>query len=142
MILKLVFAFILLRFSFLTHAKKLDRINAEQRMPTKTQLNVLVLDLCAEQEWRSTGTVPVRHKLEFFNNPSEYSEYNAEQWSTKWAKRGSSPDQSMVLVCKSGNSSNVLGNFLSPQWGMSKSPRLDGGRMPWITATTTNMALL
>lgn len=126
----ILFAFFSL-FSTLTTAAELIDLSVEQVQALQKNGAALVIDIRTEQEWLSTGIIPSSHKLEFFNKQGKY---DAEQWLDELAKLKSSSDQPVILVCRSGNRSGMVGNYLTQQLGMKNVYHLSNGIQAWIKA--------
>lgn len=122
---------LLVLFSSLLTAAELTDLNNAQLQAMQLNDDALVIDVRTAQEWRNTGIIPNSRKLEFFNKDGKY---NAEQWLKSLNKLKSRPDQPVILVCRSGNRSGMVGNFLAKQQGMSNVYHLSSGIQSWIKA--------
>jgi rhodanese-related sulfurtransferase len=118
-------------FCSVLSAAELTDLNNEQLLAMQHNDGALVIDVRTAQEWQSTGIIPNSHKLEFFNKDGKY---NAEQWLNALNKLKSRPDQPVILVCRSGNRSGMVGNFLTKQKGMPNVYHLSSGIQSWIKA--------
>lgn len=129
--LTLAFFIFLSFFSSLISAEELIDLSAKQLIALQKDKDALVIDIRTEQEWANTGTIPNSHKLQFF---SSRGKYNAEKWLADLNKLKTSPDQPVILVCRSGARSGKVGNMLAKQLGMSNIYHLSNGMMSWIRA--------
>lgn len=129
--INLTFFLLLSFFSTLVFAEELTNLSAKQLISLQKNKNALVIDIRTEREWISTGTIPNSHKLQFF---SAQGKYDAEKWLNDLNKLKSSPDQPIILVCRSGGRSGKVGNMLTSQLGMSNINHLSNGMMSWIKA--------
>ena len=91
-------------------AAELGELDAGQLAAMQHDQNALIVDIRTEQEWAVTGIIPDSQKLEFFNAEGRY---DTEQWLDKLNKLRTSPDQPIVLVCRSGNRSGKVGQLLA-----------------------------
>ncbi len=123
------FCFLLLAlFSLSGATEELVNLSVEQVHTMQQNNNALVIDIRTEKEWQTTGIIPASHKLEFFNSEGKY---DAEKWLAELEKLKSSPDQPVILVCRSGNRSGMVGNFLAKQLGMKNIYHLSSGIQSW-----------
>ena len=130
---KINFGLILL-LSFFTCsicAEELGLLSPEQLIAMQKNTNALVIDIRTEKEWETTGIIPDSHKLQFFSSKGKYDE---KQWLTSLKKLKTSNDQPVILVCRSGNRSEMVGNLLSNKLNMKNIYHLSEGIMPWIEA--------
>lgn len=127
--LKIILFILLSLLSSLTVADELIDLSVEQVQAMQNDGEALMIDIRTEQEWQSTGIIPSSHKLEFFNKQGKY---DAEQWLNELTKLQSSPDQPVILVCRSGNRSGMVGQYLTQQLGMKNVYHLSNGIQAWI----------
>ncbi len=125
MVIAIPFVFL---FSGLLGAAELSDLSADQLLAMQ-QHNALVIDIRTEQEWRETGIIPGSRKLEFFNADGAY---DAERWLQQLKTQRQSPDQPVILVCRSGNRSKKVGDFLAQQLDMKQIYHLEHGMLSWI----------
>jgi len=124
--------FILLSFfsSFIAAQGLVDLTN-EQLVEMQTNKNALVIDIRTKKEWNATGTIPGSHKLQFFSSEGKF---DTEKWLADLNKLKSSPDQPVILVCRSGGRSGMLGNMLTKQQEMNNIHHLSNGFKTWEKA--------
>ncbi len=95
----------------------------------KMQPEALVIDIRTEQEWQQTGTIPNSHKLQFF---SAEGKYDTDEWIQKMEALKTNPDQPVILVCRSGSRSSMVGNMLAKQLNMKNIYHLSNGIVHYI----------
>ena len=129
--IKLILFFICSFFTAFISAEELGQLSAEQLIAMQKQDNALVIDIRTEKEWNTTGIIPDSHKLQFFTTTGKYDE---DKWLSDLNQLKSSPDQTVILVCRSGSRSGMVGNMLAKKMGMKNVHHLSTGIMPWIKA--------
>lgn len=117
-----------LLFSALLAAADLINLSSEQLLSMQ-QNNALVVDIRTVDEWRQTGVIPGSHQLEFFNAQGAY---DADRWLQQLNAQRQSPEQPIILVCRSGNRSKTVGNFLAKQLKMDNIYHLEQGMSEWL----------
>jgi len=129
--IKLTFFLLLTLFSSFISAEELINLSSDQLIALQKNQNALVIDIRTEKEWATTGTIPNSHKLQFF---SANGKYDTEKWLSDLENLKSSAEQPIILVCRSGSRSGMVGNMLSKQKNMKNIFHLSNGIMPWIKA--------
>ena len=129
--IKLTLFFICSFFTAFLSAEELGQLSAEQLIVMQKQDNALIIDIRTEKEWNTTGIIPDSHKLQFF---SATGKYDADKWLSDLNQLKTSPDQTVILVCRSGNRSGRAGNILTKKLGIKNVYHLSSGIMPWIKA--------
>lgn len=112
-------------------AAELGSVDIEQMLELKRRHNALIIDIRTEQEWTETGMIPESIPLQFFDAEGRY---DAARWLTALEKLRASPDQPIVLVCRSGKRSERLGNLLTQNIGLSNIYHLENGIQRWVQA--------
>lgn len=110
-------------------AAELESVTPEQLLEMQKNGNALVIDIRTEAEWQASGVIPNSQKLQSFD---QQGHFDAEKWLTSLQQLKSSPDQPVILVCRSGNRSSKVGRMLSEQMGMKNVYHLDNGLQSWI----------
>jgi rhodanese-related sulfurtransferase len=123
-----IYTIFLFFFAHILSAAELNNITPEQ-LKTMRDNNALVIDIRTTEEWNSTGIIPGSNKIEFFNDQGEF---DANKWLIALNQLQSSTEQPVVLVCHSGNRSNMLGNYLANKLGMKNIYHLQNGIASWI----------
>ncbi|MCK5829579.1 MAG: rhodanese-like domain-containing protein [Methylococcales bacterium] len=129
--IKLTFILLFSLFSSIISAEALIDLSTKQLINMQKNKNALVIDIRTEKEWQSTGTIPGSHKLQFFSSEGKY---NAEKWLAELNQLKSSEDQSIILVCRSGGRSGMVGKLLIKQQKMKNIHHLSSGITSWIKA--------
>lgn len=109
-------------------AGELINLNTEA-VSNKLSQSALVIDIRTPGEWQSTGIIPGSHPVKFFDRNGKY---DVEQWLATVQKLQKSPDQEIILVCRSGGRSSRVGNLLTQQLNMSNIAHLENGISSWI----------
>lgn len=115
-------------FALVLSAAELNNITPEQ-LKTMRNNEALVVDIRTAEEWNATGIIPGSKKLEFFNDKGGF---DANKWLDALNQLNSSTKQPVILVCRSGNRSNMLGNYLTNKLGMENIYHLQNGILSWI----------
>lgn len=118
-------------FSARLFAAELGQLTAEQLLDLQQQGNALVVDVRTPQEWQTTGLIPNSKPLQSFDSNGHFDQ---EKWLAGLDKLKSSPDQPVILVCRSGNRSGKVGQILTEQLGMKNVYHLSNGIQSWIKA--------
>ena len=128
---KLLFLFSLMIHTQLLSASELEAIDIPQMLEMKNKQNALIIDIRTEKEWAESGTIPDSVRLQFFDSRGNY---DTELWLSEMKKLRTSPNQPVVLVCRSGNRSEKVGNLLTQKLGLDNINHLQNGIQPWIQA--------
>lgn len=112
------------------NAAELTNIAPEQLEMLKAK-NALLIDIRTEKEWNATGTIPGSHKIEFFNPEGDY---DLNLWMKQFHAQRLSPEQPVVLICRSGNRTETVGNFLAQKLDLKNIYHLEHGIKSWIKA--------
>ena len=116
-------------FNPLALAAELGQLSPAQLTQLQKEQNALVIDIRTEKEWAATGIIPNSHKLQFF---SPNGKYNPEQWLSDLNQLRTNEDQAIILVCRSGSRSAMVGNMLAKTKGLKNIHHLSNGILPWI----------
>ena len=104
---------------------------------------VPVIDIRTSPEWQQTGIIPGSHPLTFFD---EQGRANPSAWLDK-ARAIAKPGDPVIVICRTGNRTKVLSQFLSDQAGYAKVYNVKSGIVAWAkdgkalvphSLTTTN----
>ncbi len=129
--IKLTLFILLSFFTAFISAEELGQLSAEQLIAMQKQDNALVIDIRTEKEWNTTGIIPDSHRLQFFSSTGKY---DADKWLSDLNQLKTSPEQTVILVCRSGNRSGMVGDMLTKKMGMKNVHHLSTGIKPWIKA--------
>lgn len=127
--IKLTLFILLSFFTAFISAEELGQLSAEQLIAMQKQDNALVIDIRTEKEWNTTGIIPDSHRLQFFSSTGKY---DADKWLSDLNQLKTSPEQTVILVCRSGKRSGMVGDMLTKKMGMKNVHHLSTGIMPWI----------
>ncbi len=113
---------------YYSYAAELTNLNPNEVQKSATK-NALIIDIRTSGEWQQTGIIPGSHPVTFFD---QNGKYDTEKWLTEVKSLQSSPDQEIVLVCRSGTRSGQVGNFLTQKLNMSNVSHLANGMSAWL----------
>jgi rhodanese-related sulfurtransferase len=88
---------------------------------------VPVIDIRTSPEWAETGIVPGSHLLTFFD---ERGNADPAAWLQR-AKAIAKPGDPLIVICRSGNRTKALSQFLSQQAGYAKVYNVRNGIQAW-----------
>ena len=88
---------------------------------------VPVIDIRTRPEWEETGIVPGSHLLTFFD---ERGQADPAAW-LKQAKAIAKPADPLIVICRSGNRTKALSQFLTQQAGYAKVYNVKNGIREW-----------
>lgn len=89
---------------------------------------VPVIDIRTAPEWEETGIVAGSHPLTFFD---ERGQADPAAWLQK-AKSIAKPGEPVIVICRSGNRTKAVSQFLSQQAGYAKVYNVKSGIRAWI----------
>ncbi|WP_265942693.1 rhodanese-like domain-containing protein [Dechloromonas sp. A34] len=108
------------------HAEVIDIDNAELDKLMKS--GVPVVDIRLQSEWEETGIVGGSKLLTFFD---ERGKAEPAAWLEK-VKPIAKPNEPLVVICRSGNRTKAVSQFLSQQAGYAKVYNVKQGIKGWI----------
>ncbi len=89
---------------------------------------VPVIDIRTVPEWHETGLVPGSHPLTFFD---ERGRADPAAWLAK-ARQVAKPGTAVVVICRTGNRTRAVSQFLSQQAGYPTVYNVRDGIRAWI----------
>lgn len=89
---------------------------------------VPVIDIRTEGEWKETGIVGGSRPMTFFD---EKGRVDAPAWLEK-LKAVARPDEPVVVICRTGNRTRVVAQFLDQQGGYKKVYNVKNGIVGWL----------
>lgn len=98
--------------------------------------NIVLVDIRTPAEWSETGIVPGSHLLMFFD---ENRRADPNTWLAELSKLAG-PEDELILICRSGNRTKVVANFLSQQQGYRKVYNVAQGIRGWIASGKKTVA--
>lgn len=104
----------------------IDVDNAE--LASLASSGVPVIDIRTAPEWEETGIVPGSHPLTFFD---ERGNSDPAAWLEK-VKTFAMPGNPVAVICRSGNRTKRVSQFLSQQAGYAKVYNVKGGIREWM----------
>jgi len=107
-------------------AEIIDIDNAQ--LDKLTRSGVPVIDIRLQSEWEETGIVAGSKLLTFFD---EKGKVDAPAWLEK-LKPIAPPNQPVVVICRSGNRTKAVSQFLSQQAGYATVYNVKQGIKGWI----------
>lgn len=118
----------LLAASGFARAEIIDIDNAQLDKLSKS--GVPVIDIRLQSEWEETGIVAGSRLLTFFD---EKGKVDAPAWLEK-VKPIAGPNQPVIVICRSGNRTKAVSQFLSQQAGYATVYNVKQGIKGWIGA--------
>ncbi len=88
---------------------------------------VPIIDIRTEGEWKETGIVPGSRLFTFFN---EHGRADPPAWLQQ-VKGVATPDQPVILICRSGNRTKAASQFLSREAGYQTVYNVKDGIRAW-----------
>ena len=85
-----------------------------------------VIDIRTPGEWQETGVIPGAHKIMFFD---ERGGYNVQKFLEQLFAVAPDKSKPIILVCRTGSRTKVVGDFLDKQIGYQHVKDLKGGIM-------------
>ncbi len=119
-------ALLLACFSPLLHAEVIHIDNAEFKQLMSR--GVPVIDIRTQPEWEETGIVAGSKLLTFFD---ERGRANPGEWLEK-VKPFAKPGDPVIVICRSGNRTVAVSQFLSRQAGYAKVYNVKYGIKGWF----------
>lgn len=89
--------------------------------------SVTLIDIRRPEEWRETGVVDGSRGMTFVDASGRLVPGFLDTFSAKV-----SPDQPVVLICRTGNRTDVLGRHLVEKMGYSQVYNVRDGIMGWL----------
>jgi rhodanese-related sulfurtransferase len=109
-------------------AEVIDIDNAQLDKLSKS--GVPVIDIRLQSEWEETGVVAGSRLLTFFD---EKGRVDAPAWLEK-VKPIAQPNAPVIVICRSGNRTRAVSQFLSQQAGYATVYNVKQGIKGWIAA--------
>jgi rhodanese-related sulfurtransferase len=89
---------------------------------------VPVIDIRTEGEWKETGIVKGSHLITFFD---EKGRADAPAWLDK-LRAIAKPGEPVAVICRTGNRTRVVAQFLDQQAGYKKVYNVKNGIVGWL----------
>ena len=104
----------------------LTPIQLEQKIKEN---NIKVIDIRTPMEWKETGIIKNSHKLMFF---SMQGKVNIRKWLDDLSVILKKQNEPFVLVCRHGNRTQRVGEFLTKELKFKNVYHLEHGIVSWI----------
>ncbi len=98
---------------------------------------VTVIDVRTPGEWQQTGIVEGSYPIMFFN---ERRQPLTQDWMQQTAELISA-DEELILICRSGNRSGMIANYLSKQHQFVRVYNVERGIVDWIKKGNKTVAI-
>ena len=119
------FIFLLMPCTLLAEVVDIS-INELQTMIESKQ--AVVIDVRTPREWQQTGIVEGSIPIMFFD---EKRRPHAQEWLNQAAAHLTS-EQELILICRSGNRSKIIANYLVRQHGYTRVYNVKAGIQQWL----------
>jgi rhodanese-related sulfurtransferase len=127
-------AFTLAVATLAVRAEVIDIDNAELNRLLKS--GVTIIDIRTQPEWEETGIVAGSHLLTFFDDRGRA---DPAAWLDK-VKPFAKPGDPVVVICRSGNRTKAVSQFLSKQAGYATVYNVRDGIKGWLKERNTVVA--
>jgi rhodanese-related sulfurtransferase len=104
----------------LANAKPADLIAAQDK-------GVAIIDIRRPKEWASTGIIAGSHTITAFNKSGQLH----PDFQSKFTAIALAPDTPVVLYCRTGNRTSIIGNALVQKLGYRNITHLTKGIVGW-----------
>ena len=88
---------------------------------------VVVIDIRRAEEWAETGIIEGAHTITAFTQSGQLH----PEFQTKFTAIVPTPDTPVMLYCRTGNRTGIIGNALVSQLGYSDVTHLSDGIVGW-----------
>ncbi len=124
---KISFILIVLLLSSVAYAKPpYENIN-NQELIELMQQNIPVYDIRRPEEWAQTGIVKNSITMTFFHADGSVNPDFMPKFTSKIGK-----DDPFILICRTGNRTSTLANYLGTQVGYTRVYNVENGIMGWL----------
>lgn len=124
---KFMFVLALLVSSLVACARDAVNLTPDQLQAMQAQ-GALVVDVRTPEEWEKSGLIPGSKGLTYFDANGGYDK---DAWLKRLKPLLASPDQPVILVCRSGHRSAAVGKMLLDEPGYAKVYQLENGIKGW-----------
>lgn len=90
----------------------------------------IVVDVRTPKEWAATGIIAGSHLLTYFD---ESGQYDQNAWLKSLQPLLGKRDRPIVLVCRSGNRSGMVGKMMTSEAGFDRVFHLEKGIREWTS---------
>lgn len=88
---------------------------------------VPIVDLRRAEEWKQTGIVKGSHMITAINGSGQFLRSFMDELKTV-----AGPDDEVILICRTGNRTSAVSNFLAGRMGYKKIYNVQNGIVKWI----------
>lgn len=99
-----------------------------QQLKTLQAQGVPVYDIRRTEEWAQTGVVEGSHRLTFVDDKGRVNPEFVEKFTKAISK-----NDSVILICRTGNRTDTLSRALAEQLGYTKIYNVKNGITRWIS---------
>ncbi len=127
LLLALIFGLLVNSSLFSSVFAQVGQVSNEQLKEMMAQ-DVVIIDIRRPEEWKQTGVVKGSHLITFFDKRGKY---NINLWTAeleKVVKKG----QPFVLICRTGNRTGQVSNFLDKKLMYNNVNNHTKGITSWI----------
>lgn len=110
-------------------AGQLGQATPEQLLSAQ-ETGTVIIDIRLEDEWRSTGIITGAETITAFMGNGQIH----PDFMTHFQSVAPSQDTAVLIYCRTGNRTNVLGNALIQQLGYKNVTHLSDGITGWLGA--------
>ncbi len=107
--------------------KKFSDIGNEE-LKAKLTAGTTLIDIRRPDEWKATGVIPGSHLVTFFDTGGKVN----PNFGAELKKLISGPADEIVILCRSGNRSQMLSEYLAGQAGFTNVINVEKGISSWI----------
>ncbi|MCK5728518.1 MAG: rhodanese-like domain-containing protein [Methylococcales bacterium] len=132
MIFRLFLSTLMTLLSLNIFANELGQLSPQQLQQFQQEKKALIVDIRTPEEWKATGIIPKSHPLQFFDKKGQS---DPDKWLEAIKKLQIDKDQPIILVCRSGNRSGMVGNLLTKQLKMHNIHHLSNGMSHWLQSS-------
>ncbi|MGZ8242682.1 rhodanese-like domain-containing protein [Methylomagnum sp.] len=124
---KITLTLVLLMSSLVACARDVVNLTPDQLQAMQAQ-GALVVDVRTPEEWDKGGLIPGSKGLTYFDANGGYDK---DAWLKRLKPLLASPEQPVILVCRSGHRSATVGKMLVDEAGYPKVYQLENGIKGW-----------
>ncbi len=110
----------------------IDNAELQKLLDEKT----IIIDVRRAEEWADTGVVESSQLLTFFDRNGNF---NAAKWQADISKL-SNTSTPMILICRSGSRSKVIGNWMVKTLGYQTVYNVEEGILSWKRSSGKTVA--
>jgi rhodanese-related sulfurtransferase len=100
-----------------------------QQITALQQDKAILVDIRTPEEWRKTGLIPGSQPLTYFDANGHY---DTVAWLKQLDQLTTDKNRPIVLICRSGHRSELVGNLLAKELGYGQVYHLRTGIKGWL----------